>query len=115
MEKLPKGLKVYDPSEIKVKLIRQVDGQEFKLYGFSSEVKISYVQDAILLHLQATSDCVPMLLKELNKAFTFHISSEGMMTEFLSYFDQFKGYLRIHNCQILGNEIPEVIFTIEAY
>lgn len=113
MDKLLQGLKVYDPSSVKVKLIRE-DGEELDLYGFAHDLKVLRVRTGILFRLQSLSDVVKVLMNNQGELFTFSIVTSGDFKEYLHQFNGIEGTLELEEAELLCSEVPIVTFRLDT-
>lgn len=113
MDMVLAGLFAYDPSEIKAYL--EVEGEDFELYGFASNDGIYYEKGAIFITLQATSGCVPELLKMETCDVRLRVSSTGRMKHILAWFDGHCGSLQTERVGFLDREVPLAVFKITEY
>lgn len=111
MDQLLSFLTSYDPSEVEVHLKKE-DGSTVKVHGFAQDTKVSFKKGAIYLHLQATSEIVNTLLKELGNTVKVNIATTGSLEEFVSFFDDLEGELVLEEAQVVSNDIPIVVFKI---
>lgn len=106
------GLRAYDPAEINFSLTFESKGVTVTPYGFVTDRKIYYKDDAVYFELQATSESVAMLLPLVTKPVKVNLDTKGPLKNLLEHFDLLEGRLFLVEADICTAEIGKVIFRI---
>lgn len=108
------NLITYDPSTFDFKIIEGYSGIEIRVYGFSNKDKITFNEDGLSFHLQATSGCVDNLLDYLGCNVSIKLETKDpSFTKLLDLFDEKFGILILEKGSLVSSDIPELSFKIK--